>query len=112
MWVLAYMGRGKVNELGVCVSMSLLICHCISHVGFCGVRVLASPPFPPPPWGFAMRSSLSFASSCRDDACSPLRVCHLGWSVTGSLFALCGGAGRLRGCPSDGRGSEDESDWV
>ena len=70
------------------------------------------PPLPPPPWGFAMRSSLSFASSCRDDACSPLRVCHLGWSVTGSLFALCGGAGRLRGCPSDGRGSEGESDWV
>ena len=51
---------GKVNELGVCVSMSLLICHCISHVGFCGVRVLASPPLPPPPWG------------CDSNSCSPV----------------------------------------
>jgi hypothetical protein len=47
LWVLAYMGRGKVNELGVCVSMSLLICHCISQVRLVGVRVLASPPYPP-----------------------------------------------------------------
>ncbi len=50
----------RVVGLGVCFSMCLLICHCISQVCLVGVRVLASPPLSPP-----LRGGLQCVLRCR-----------------------------------------------
>jgi hypothetical protein len=57
-----------------------------------------------------MDAAFSFASSCRDESVCLIAGVVTWLVVTWQPVLLCEGACRLRGCPSNGRVSEFESD--
>jgi hypothetical protein len=75
-------------------------------------KVFLLPPFPPLMGNCIMDAAFSFASSCSDESVCLIAGATTWLFVVWQPVLLCEGACRLRGCPSNGRVSEFESDRV